>query len=100
MYIYQISLKEVQFHLMNARDLAQRIAQETCPPRIVYEADYTADGIARLNCKIQIHGATIATTDQSVFFRISVRPPGKDIFKLIVYLFICVCVVIMFCLFP
>lgn len=65
--------------MLSANELSQRIAQKTCPPRIVFDADYDEASIKRLSCKIWIRGASKATTDDSVFFRINVRPNSKQL---------------------
>jgi len=63
--------------MMSANELSQRIAQKTCPPRIVFEADYDEERIKRLSCKIWIRGASKTATEDSVFFNVNVRPSSS-----------------------
>ena len=63
--------------MMSASELSLRIDQKTCPPRIVFDADYDEDCIKRLSCKIWVRGASKTKSEDSVFFRINVRPSSS-----------------------
>lgn len=73
---FQVSLSEVQFHNMESSDLidlAKKVEQKTCPPRILFTVDCDEGASKKFSCKVTITGATVSGTQEEVFFTVSCR---------------------------
>ena len=73
-YISQVPLSEIQFHMMDQNAMCIRTQMKLFPPRIPFYV--RCDGASQeLEFKITIDGAKAIGTDKEVFFITRVKPP-------------------------